>query len=172
MGSSADVPAEGTKQVYSLAPSLWPMEQFSTHRQSPLSRSRVTATVWGSGTNVSRQTCGSQLHTRLGSRPQRSRTGRLSRSSTRSPDANPRENNKETAGGPGRVLIVSVQEQSTKPKAPWQTRKRSVRPPVTFQRFISMTITSYFTRVHSHVLRIWPRKTPRSDQDLRIQRNT
>ena len=116
MGISANVPAEGTTQVYSHTPSLWPLELFSTHRQSPLSHSRVTVAVWGSGTNAFRQTCGSQLRTRLGQRPQRSRTGRLTRSSTRSPNANPRENNKTAAGGPGRVLIVSV-------KNSWRSQK-------------------------------------------------
>ena len=108
IGSSANVLAEGTKQVYLLTPLLWPLEPLSTHHQSPLSRSRVTVAVWGSGVNARRPACGSQLHTRPTCARSVSRTGRLLRSSTHSPNANPRENNKTAAGGPGRVLIVSA----------------------------------------------------------------
>ena len=106
MGSSANVLTEGTKQVYSLTPLLWPLELLSTHRQSPLSHSRVSVAVWGSVANACRPACGSQPHTRPTCAPSVSRTGRLLRSSTHSPNANPRENNKTAAGGPGRVLIV------------------------------------------------------------------
>ena len=62
----------------------------------------------GSSANARRPACGSQLHTRPTCARSVSRTGRLLRSSTLSPNANPRENNKTAAGGPGRVLIVSA----------------------------------------------------------------
>ena len=108
IGSSTNVLTEGTKQVYSLTPLLWPLELLSMHRQSPLSRLQVTVAVWGPGANPRRPTCGSQLHTRPTCARSVSRTGRLLCSRTHSPNAIPRENNKTAAGGPGKVLIVSA----------------------------------------------------------------
>ena len=153
MGSSADVLTEGTKQVYSQVLPLWPSELFSTHCQSPFSRSRITVAVWGSNANARWQTCGSQLHTRLSLQPQRSRIGRPTRSGTRSLNANARENNKIAAGGPGKVLIMSARTigETQSPVVDAQTFSPTA---CKLAGFMSLTKTSDFTRMHSHVLRI------------------
>ena len=116
MGSSANVLTKKAKQVYSLTRSPWPLEQFSMHRQSPLSRLRVTVAIWGSGTNACHPACGSQLHKRPTCACSVSRTSRLSHSSTRSPNANSHENNNTTAVGPGRVLFASYENNRKNPK--------------------------------------------------------